>query len=409
MNKIFLNVIICIIAGVALYFLTPFVHYLLRWPSRFFIISILIYFVISIVIGIITAIKPFEREKAIPYFFIPITLAVSILPHHILSQGNYDKQSGHIIYRYDTSEFGVVDKWGKTVVPKSDFESLFLALNGKFDRFLVGVKYNGLDEKRVYEIRDIYVYKLKDGHYDPLVLYRIKCDALEREQESLLSFIKKNVGFPMMGETDFMSILSENYVKETDKLELKDEIQIGYIESKQEDTKESNNEYEDLGEVEVWFYGGSDISSKKLMLRVKSVNNENFYYLDENGKKLLVTRTKYCMEGDWNNAKAGEYYFNNPAWPLIKEDPDPDPDPSPSPDPSPDPTPTPQPKQLQPVSVWVPCMTCNNSGQCQRCYGQGWTYSSRAYDGKQQCFNCGGSGKCTTCAGQGGHNEVQYR
>lgn len=63
MNKPLVTIVLCIIAGVALYFLTPFIHYLLRWPSRIFIISILTYSFISVVIGISIAIVPFERKK----------------------------------------------------------------------------------------------------------------------------------------------------------------------------------------------------------------------------------------------------------------------------------------------------------------------------------------------------------
>lgn len=61
-----------------------------------------------------------------------------------------------------------------------------------------------------------------------------------------------------------------------------------------------------------------------------------------------------------------------------------------------------------PVQVWQACGGCNGSGQCQVCYGQGWTYSSSSYNGRRSCSACHGSGKCTSCAGQGGQNVVRY-
>lgn len=61
-----------------------------------------------------------------------------------------------------------------------------------------------------------------------------------------------------------------------------------------------------------------------------------------------------------------------------------------------------------PVQVWQACGGCNGSGQCQVCYGSGWTYSSSSYNGRRTCSACHGTGKCTSCAGQGGQNVVRY-
>lgn len=61
-----------------------------------------------------------------------------------------------------------------------------------------------------------------------------------------------------------------------------------------------------------------------------------------------------------------------------------------------------------PVQVWQACGACNGSGQCQVCYGQGWTYSNLTYNGKKECSACHWSGKCTLCGGRGGQNVVRY-
>lgn len=61
-----------------------------------------------------------------------------------------------------------------------------------------------------------------------------------------------------------------------------------------------------------------------------------------------------------------------------------------------------------PVTVWQPCGACNNSGQCQVCFGQGWTYSNSSYNGKRECSACHWSGKCTICGGRGGQNVTRY-
>lgn len=61
-----------------------------------------------------------------------------------------------------------------------------------------------------------------------------------------------------------------------------------------------------------------------------------------------------------------------------------------------------------PVQVWQPCGACNGSGQCQVCYGSGWTYSNSSYNGKKACSACHGTGKCTLCGGRGGQNVVRY-
>lgn len=61
-----------------------------------------------------------------------------------------------------------------------------------------------------------------------------------------------------------------------------------------------------------------------------------------------------------------------------------------------------------PVTVWQDCWGCNGSGQCQVCFGSGWTYSNSSYNGKKTCTACHGTGKCTSCAGHGGKNVVKY-
>lgn len=416
MKKNILFTGICIIFGVVLYLLTPYIHFASTLPARFLLFIVLTLSLLLIIIGFVKIAKLPKESKidSIRWFVPAVTILVSTLPHIILSQQeSYNKLTGYIIYRYDTSEFGVADKWGKIVVPRNDFESLFFGagIESFISQYLIGVKNAGFTDNKIYEVRDIYVYKYNKGHFDPVKLYRVTCSKKEDGNVSLYSYIDKHIGHPWVGDKDYMLILKRNYVKEIVESELNEEIQTNNEETREETKKMSLEDgFEDLGEILVWYYDGErsprDIEGFHLL--VKSVNGDNIYYISKDNKKHIVYREKFIIR-DWHfNAYAKDhYYFENPAWPRVEEDPEP----APSPSPSPVPTPTPQPRQLQPMSVWVSCPACHNSGQCQACYGQGWTYSSsdRYYDGKAPCYSCGGSGKCTTCAGQGGHNEIQYR
>ena len=404
---------LCIIFGVILYFLTPFIHYLSKLPKNILLIVVFGLFLLITIFGIVKLIKlPKGQKRVSLMWFIPaIILLVSTLPHLIFAQGKYH-YNGYIIYRYDTSLFGVKDKWGKDVVPKSEFESLFFT--GISNLYLVGVKYNGLTDNKVHEVRDIYIYKFKDGHFNPDGLDRIVCGDFDGSNKSIYSHIKQKVGIPMVEYTDYMSILMHNYVKDIEELELFTEIQSD-SDNLTEDNKEQKVEgFEDLGEIEVYYYTGEKAPDYRegFHLLVKSVNGDNLYYICKDKNKYLVYKSDFEIRGWVFNGRAGDdYILVNPAWPLKKSEDDSYNEIDSDPNPQPSTNPSSQPRQLQPVSVWVPCPTCHNSGQCQFCYGQGWTYSAsdRYYDGKAPCFNCGGNKKCTTCAGQGGHNEIQYR
>lgn len=54
--------------------------------------------------------------------------------------------------------------------------------------------------------------------------------------------------------------------------------------------------------------------------------------------------------------------------------------------------------------VWVKCMTCGGSGQCQVCYGRGGYYSGNYFI---TCGGCNGTKVCPVCGGRGGYNEKQ--
>lgn len=54
--------------------------------------------------------------------------------------------------------------------------------------------------------------------------------------------------------------------------------------------------------------------------------------------------------------------------------------------------------------VWVKCMTCGGSGQCQVCYGRGGYYSGNYFI---MCGGCNGTKVCPVCGGRGGYNETQ--
>ena len=410
MKKNFLFVLLSIIAGVIMYYLTPFIHYVTTFPAGHFSFLVIVLFASIIIFGgIVSLVKSPKGSKlqSLKGAFPIIVLFISMLPHIILSRYNYE--SGYIIYQYDKNKFGVVNKWGKTVIPKSDYECLCFALGSVTDTYLIGVKNNE-------ETRDVYVYKLKNNHFEPFELHKVTCKESEDEDSTLYDYIVDKIGYPQDHAEEYFSHL---YIEKVEKYELKDEIQVGYVEEKEEiedkeEKEELTKEYDDLGEIVVWYYTGerSPDPREDYHLLVKSVNGDNIYYISKDGKKNLVYRENFIVR-DWHfNAYAGDgLYFENPAWPRAEGNKESVDDLDPIPDYSTTQKQELQPRQLQPISVWVPCPACHNSGQCQTCYGQGWTYSAsdRYYDGKAPCYNCGGSGKCTTCAGQGGHNEVQYR
>ena len=54
--------------------------------------------------------------------------------------------------------------------------------------------------------------------------------------------------------------------------------------------------------------------------------------------------------------------------------------------------------------VWVRCITCGGSGNCQVCYGRGGYYSGNYFI---TCGGCNGTKVCPVCGGRGGYNEKQ--
>ena len=50
------------------------------------------------------------------------------------------------------------------------------------------------------------------------------------------------------------------------------------------------------------------------------------------------------------------------------------------------------------------CVSCNGTGRCWRCNGEGWWTTSGGYGGSstiEKCSHCYGSGTCQSCGGNG--------
>ena len=51
--------------------------------------------------------------------------------------------------------------------------------------------------------------------------------------------------------------------------------------------------------------------------------------------------------------------------------------------------------------VQLPCVICKGSGECQKCGGSGYLYSSASHKYDRNCYKCNASGRCSTCRGTG--------
>jgi len=404
-NKLFYA--LCLIGGVILYFITPHIHYLSTLPKEICIIVIfVIVFALSLIGFYIFYKNPKELKKKSLKWFIPaFVLLISTLSHLIFAQGQYDSINGCIIYRYDESQFGVKDKWGKEIVPKSDFESLFFT--GLSGDHLVGVIYNGLTENKVNEIRYIYVYKFEDGHFTPYSLEKIICADSGNSNRDLYSYIKDKVGYPLVDNTDYMQPLHDSYVKSVEEIDINETRPENKKREIKPKAQDDDAQYEVLGDVDVYYYAGerSPDYREGFRLLVKSVNGDNIYYISRGTNKYLVYRSDFEIRGWVFNARAGDHYILvNPAWPLKQSEMDSEEDTESGPSQET----TQQPRQLVPVQEWVPCGSCYGTGKCPQCNGTGQNFynSSNPYE---PCLTCGRAGRCVMCAGQGGHYQTFYR
>lgn len=63
-------------------------------------------------------------------------------------------------------------------------------------------------------------------------------------------------------------------------------------------------------------------------------------------------------------------------------------------------------RQLQPVQVWNPCLTCGGTGMCIYCQGNGKTWYGNSYE---NCVICHGNMYCTSCYGKKGYYSIEYK
>lgn len=47
------------------------------------------------------------------------------------------------------------------------------------------------------------------------------------------------------------------------------------------------------------------------------------------------------------------------------------------------------------------CLSCNGTGKCSKCHGDGYLWSSAADDENRNCYKCNASGDCFSCSGTG--------
>lgn len=63
-------------------------------------------------------------------------------------------------------------------------------------------------------------------------------------------------------------------------------------------------------------------------------------------------------------------------------------------------------RQLQPVQVWNPCLTCGGTGLCIYCQGKGKKWYGNSYE---NCVTCHGNMYCTSCYGKKGYYSIEYK
>lgn len=63
-------------------------------------------------------------------------------------------------------------------------------------------------------------------------------------------------------------------------------------------------------------------------------------------------------------------------------------------------------RELQPVQVWNPCLTCGGTGLCIYCQGKGKKWYGNSYE---NCVTCHGNMYCTSCYGKKGYYSIEYK
>lgn len=63
-------------------------------------------------------------------------------------------------------------------------------------------------------------------------------------------------------------------------------------------------------------------------------------------------------------------------------------------------------RELQPVKVWNPCLTCGGTGLCIYCQGKGKKWYGNSYE---NCVTCHGNMYCTSCYGKKGYYSIEYK
>lgn len=66
--------------------------------------------------------------------------------------------------------------------------------------------------------------------------------------------------------------------------------------------------------------------------------------------------------------------------------------------------------EFETKQIWVDCLICHGSGQCDACKGEGWDlygHTDRNFGEISKCVVCHGSGRCQTCYGSKGSYQLQ--
>ena len=208
-------VVFYVIIGVILHYCAPFLHYLTTLSSDDFLYVVLGAAAISIIYGIINYCRGM-KDSVLFYFILGLVIIISMLPHAVTTEGKY--YNGLIIKNPDSFQYGVLNKWGKTVFPVSVYESFFFVKNDDSKTTIIGIDLDENTERGKQTDRILEVIQYINGDMKTVSKYRMSFSS-EKNGPSLYSFIKENYGFPLLSDLLYVFTYDSLYITNIEEIE----------------------------------------------------------------------------------------------------------------------------------------------------------------------------------------------
>ena len=412
MKKIIFVTLIYVIAGILMYILLPFIHFLSGTSSSTVRLGVIIILAALTIIAIIEYFiyKNKLKRRYLYWIFSAIVFFVSSFEHAFWTEGNYH-ECNIVSQNMFTGKYGAKNQWGKLVVPEK-YDDVVLIENSP-DANIVGIIRDEGFLSDGFNKNDLYTLHI---YYDSRRINRCKYITSTNSSKSIFDVIYticKGTCFYLYYSTE--NIYRNEFVTDYIEKGNSNTVSPKEVTNINKGNKESNDanppklDYIDLGHIDVYYFTEDRWTSElgKYNLYSKQVGSDVFYYICYNHNNEIiypVTRGHWTFRGNDYNGRANEnLYLNISAWYSssdsgnsgntegssqgdgnvhITHDP-------------------------QPFEVFVPCGGCNGSGICQSCNGTGQNLSYMS--GYMQCGTCGGFGKCRWCGGRGGEKHIEYR